>query len=229
MPLYGRKPIGTVAYLGGVPAVLEDFAWSWAEMQCYNYEYLCLPNEYVHRDRAKVSYHSFARNSLVDRMKGDWLLQLDTDERFDPDLCARLVHFMQKHDVDVLTGLYCYKNPPHAPLLFTWISDVGYSAIGDWDRTADIFEVGSAGAGALLVRRRVFDRIKAELKCGPFDIEPPFSEDHSFFNRLRKLGLKAYCAPMVELEHLIPQGISLRDYKVEEQVIGPRQEVEGRK
>lgn len=226
--IYGRHPIGTVAYLGGVPAVLEDFAWSWAEMQAYNYEYLCLPNEYVHRDRAKVSYHSYARNTLVDRIKGDWLLQVDADHRFDPDLCARLVHLMKKHDVDVLSGLYVYKGEPHAPVIFQWVGDVGYSAIGDWDRRAEIFEIGSAGAGSLLVRRRVFDRIKAELRCGPFDVEPPFSEDHSFFNRCRKLGVKCYCAPLVEVEHLTVVGRNLRDYKVEEQVLGPRREVEGR-
>lgn len=224
--LFGRKVIGTIAYLGGVPAVFEDFTWCWGQMIAYNYEYLCMPNEFIYYDRAKVSYHSFARNSLVERMKGDWLLQLDTDHRFDPDLVARMLNKMNIHGIDVLVGVYCYKGSPNSPVLYSWTGK-GYVPIAAWDEKADIFEIGSAGAGCLMVKRSVFDRIRTELKQNPFDEEFPFSEDHSFFNRLRKLGIKAYACPTIEAEHLRVEPVRLADFKPSSEMLGNRIEVGG--
>ncbi len=34
---------------------------------------------------------------------------LDSDIVVEPDLCARLVQKMYQYDLDVVTGLYCYK------------------------------------------------------------------------------------------------------------------------
>jgi hypothetical protein len=226
MALYGRKPIGTIAYMGGVVAIPEEFTYSLANMIAYNYEYVCLPNEYIHLDRAKISYHCFARNSLVDRMKGDWLLMLDTDHRFDPDVCARILHLAEKYKVDVISGIYCYKYEPYSPVAFRWNGE-GYEPIGDWDRSVDLFRVDSSGAGCLWVRKNVFKRIKSELKCGPFDIEWPYSEDHSFFNKLRKLEIKAYCAPLIEADHLTVTPVKIDNYKPVLESLGPRFEVEG--
>ena len=50
-----------------------------------NTEYFCGQGEIIHYDRATVSYHSFARNTLVERMEGDFLLMLDTDHILDSD------------------------------------------------------------------------------------------------------------------------------------------------
>lgn len=224
--LYGRHAIGTIGYLDGVPAHLREFTWALQQMTLYNCHYVELPNEFIYYTRAEVSYHAFARNSLVEQMKGDWLLQLDTDHRFDPDLCARMLNLMSIHQVDVLLGIYCYKTPPYSPVLYRW-NGKAYEPIGGWDTTADIFRIDSAGGGCLMVKRSVFDRMRAK-GGGPFDIEFPFGEDHSFFNRLRKLKIKAYCCPHIEAEHLRVKPVSLVDFKPTPQMIGPRHEVEGR-
>lgn len=189
--LIGNKPIGTVAYLGGVFAIPEHFCWSWGQMVQYNTEFLCDPGKYVHYERAKASYHTFARNTLVDLIKGDWLLMLDVDHMFEPDLVARMITiFDNYHFIDVLTGLYCYKSPPYAPVLYQYNKKLDcFEPIVDWDKDVKCFEIASSGAGCLLVRRSVFDRIKKELNESPFDIIHPFSEDHSFFKRLKKLNL----------------------------------------
>src|SRR5262245_49717955 len=113
--MIGRKAIGTVGYLGGLMSVPEEFNWAWGQMIQYNSEYLAESNEYVHMARAKVSYHAAARNSLVDQMLGDWLLQLDTDHKFDPDMLARMLFQMDRHQVDVLTAVYVSKSYPHFP------------------------------------------------------------------------------------------------------------------
>jgi len=200
--ILGNKFIGTIAYLGGLPAVLERFCWSWGQLIQYNTEYLCAPGQYVHYDRTTVSFHSFARNSLVDRMHGDWLLMLDTDHSPEPDLAVRMLSVMNKNNIDVLSALYLHKTPPHSPVLYQMEGEE-IKPIGDWDKSVTAFQIGSAGGGALMIRRKVFDRIRLELKDGPFDIEFPYGEDHSFFRRLRKLGIISYAAPRIESPHLM--------------------------
>jgi hypothetical protein len=228
MTVIKRRCIGSIAYLGGLPAVLEPFCWAWGQLIQYNTEYLCAPGEYVHYDKATVSFHSFARNSLVERFLGDWLLMLDTDHVPDPDLAMRLVTVMLQADVSVVSGVYCHRTPPQSPVLYQWNDGgTGLSPIGDWDRDVKLIEVGSAGGGALLVRRSVYDRIRAELHSGPFDITPPFGEDHSFFKRCRTLGIPVYAAPTIESRHLEVRSFGLDTYMPPDGLTANRVEVGG--
>jgi hypothetical protein len=228
MTLLHNRPIGTMAYLGGLPALLEPFCWAWGQMIQYNAEALCDPGEYVHLDHATVSFHSFARNSLVERFLGDWLLMLDTDHVPDPDLVVRLVTLMGQAEVPIICGVYCHRTPPNSPVLYQWNADeTGLEPIGDWDRDAKLIQVGSAGGGALLVRRSVYQRIRDELKCMPFDILPPFGEDHSFFKRCRMLGIPVYAAPTIEARHLEIRPFGLDTYVAPEIPEGRRVEVGG--
>src|SRR6266404_6960629 len=118
-----KKILGTVAYMGGIPAIPEYFVWSWSNMVQFNCQYLEGPHERIHYDRALTSFHANARNDMVKRMKGEWLLQLDCDHLWEPDLLARLLLRMDKHNLDVVTGLYVYKEPPHAPVLYSHKED----------------------------------------------------------------------------------------------------------
>lgn len=200
-----KRTIGTIGYMGGIPALMEPFVWSWSQMVEYTPEALCSdPDaERIEFIRTHYSLHSAARNDLVSRMKGDWLLQLDTDMVFDPDFCARLVHIFEHYKLDILTGLYTYKAHPGVPTLYMHNKDTGrHEPIGKWDTDSEIFEIDSAGAGCLLVRRAVYERIVTEVLQPPFEMIPPYGEDHSFFMRARKLGYKAYCAWKVQAAHL---------------------------
>jgi hypothetical protein len=228
MTLQRNRCIGTIAYLGGLPAVLEPFCWAWGQLIQYNAEYLCKPGEYVHYDKATVSFHSFARNSLTERILGDWLLMLDTDHVPDPDLAVRLLTIMLKADVPIVCGVYCHRTPPNSPVLYQWNKDeTGLEPIGDWDRAAMLIEVGSAGGGALLVHRSVYQQIRDELHCGPFDILPPFGEDHSFFKRCRQLKIPVYAAPTIESKHLEIRPFGLDTYTPPEGLTTNRVEVGG--
>lgn len=226
--LLGKKTLGTIGYMGGLMNVPEPFAWSLAQMIQYNTEYLCEPGEIVHYTRATISYHAAARNNLVDQMLGDWLLMLDTDVTFDPDLCARMIHRMDTNDIDVLAGIYVHKAHPHPPVIYKWDEKgENLQGIGDWDGrgvNGSLIELGSAGAGALLVRRKVYERIRNEMKCGPFDIIHPFGEDNSFFRRLRELGILGYCDPDIQINHMRYQALSLDDYRIEDAMIGDKVE-----
>lgn len=204
-----ERIIGTIAYMGGVMATPEPFTWAWGNMLVYSQAALCQPGERIEPDKSKYSLHDFARNDVLSRMYGDWILMLDTDMAFDPDFAARLVMTMQRYDVDVLTGIYSYKREPHYPVLYLYNPETErHEVIARWDRSSEIFQVHSAGAGCLLVRRRVFERITAQLGENPFDRLGSKGEDHSFFTRLRRLGVKAYCAWKVEAQHLEYVGIT---------------------
>jgi hypothetical protein len=200
-----KKTIGTVGYMGGIMSLPEPFVWSWTQMIEFNGEALCQEDEQIHYTRAQLSLHSAARNQLVENMRGDWLLQIDTDMVFDPDLCARLVRVMYSYDLDIVTGLYPYKSNPNVPIIYHQDQETKRHepiAIPQEAADVEIFEVDSAGGGCLLVRRSVFERIMRELRQPPFEMIPPYGEDHSFFMRARKLGIKAYCAWKVQAAHL---------------------------
>lgn len=229
--LYGNQPIGTIAYLGGLPAVLEPFCWAWGQLIQANAEFLCGPGEYVHYDKATVSLHFYARNSLVERFLGDWLLMLDTDHAPEPDLAIRLVSLLrlvQDRGVGVISGVYCHRAGPRSPVLYQWNeAGDGLLPIGDWDPGATLLQVGSAGGGALLVRRWVYERIERELHEQPFSLRAPLGEDHSFFHRCKELDIPVYAAMQVESPHLEVRAFGLDDFDHDALPISSRQEVGG--
>lgn len=211
--LLTKTPIGTVAYLGGLPAVLEPFCWAWGQLIQYNTEYLCQPGEYVHYAKARASLHDFARNSLVEQFLGEWLLMLDVDHVPEPDLAMRMLTRMRQYECGVLTAVYVHKFPPYSPVIYQYEPGAaGMQPIHDWDKGATAFQIGSAGAGTLLVKRWVFDRIRDELKESPFDRIKGLGEDHSFFDRLTRLKIPAFAVPTIQSPHLELVGRTLEDY-----------------
>jgi hypothetical protein len=207
--LLGRKAVGTVAYMGGIPAVLEPFCWSWGQMVQHNQELFCDGQQYIHYDRAAISDHGPARNSLVSRFLGDWLVQMDTDHSFDPDIVARLVRTADAAGVDVLSAVYQMKNPPHVPVLFQWVGDPnnknhrGLQPLAKWPKEAKVLQIGSSGGGCLFVRRKVFDQLAtAYPRQNPFDKLEPFSEDHSFYLRCLNQKIDCYAAMDIHSNHL---------------------------
>lgn len=206
-----RKYIGTVAYMGGVPSLPEPFVWSWTQMMQYNAENL----GHIYYMRSGVSFHATARNQIVDQMKGDWVLMLDTDNAFPPDILHRMLKRMETHELDVLVGMYQFKSHPHSPVMFKWNGNTTLRLTEYQAHKFDqffYFPVECAGAGCLLVKNEVFDRILAELRENPFDILPPLGEDFSFFKRLQRLDIKAWCDPAIHVEHLTYRGIRMKDF-----------------
>lgn len=226
--LITKKCLGTVAYLGGIPAVLENFCWSWGQMVQFTCEE-CKPDEFVHFDHTKASLHDVARNDLVSRMRGDWLLMLDTDHQFEPDLVWRMVDRLETAKLDVLAGFYQYKDSPHSPVLYLKSGDY-YAPLGSWraaeEGGLDVFPVDAFGAGCLMVRRSVFARIKTELGEEPFTRLHPFGEDMSFAKRLERLGIKSYCDARICCHHLQTRPIGLEHYDRKAIRVGPEQAVD---
>ena len=210
--LQGNPIIGTVGFLGGLPIVYRQFASSMMQMVQYNSEKIPGVIEY---DTVETSLHSQARNTLAGRFVGEWLLMLDADVQFDPDLLYRMIYSMEKYNVPVLTGVYLYRKEPHLPVLYTWNKKLKkYETIKGWTTESeriDIFDIDGAGAGCLLVQKWVIHAIIDELGEQPFSIRKPFDnpksayalgEDLSFFDRLRQLNIQVACDPNITVDHL---------------------------
>lgn len=208
--LLGRRCIGTIAFFSGLEFGYTRFNRSWGQMIQYNCERVCQASEYIDQGFSAVNQPQIARNELVRNMRGDWLLQLDSDHSFDPDLVERLLHRMEQHGVDVVSGLYHGRFHPHKPVAYAKGEDGAVCQITEWPN--EPFQIASAGAGCLMVKRSVFDRIKDELDEEPFDLRAPMSEDHSFFARLDQLGIPAILDPRIQIAHFAIKGIRSDDY-----------------
>lgn len=207
--LYQRECLGTVAQMCGGLAVPTEFAWSWSRMVEFNSERLCGPKTFIHYIRAKISDHAPARNDLVQRARGEWLLMLDTDHEFEPDLCYRMLHRLVAHKIDVLTGLYRLRGFPCTPVLYHWDGEDfrGLARVPD----SPLFRVDGAGGGCLMARRTAYEKVFQELGEMPFDRIHPHSEDLSFFRRLARVGIEAWCDSRIEARHLKMTGITEKD------------------
>ena len=191
------------------------FVESWDNMLDFSNRYICGPGEYIHKSKATVSYHESARNQLVEDSKGDWVLMLDTDHMFAPDLLDRLLFLKKKYNCRVINGIYQYKFAPHAPVMNLWGPNNEVVPITDWSRDEEILEIGSCGGGCLLADRSVFREIQLSFKTNPFSIIQGLSEDYSFFLRCKQLGIKVHMAPKVQCHHVINTALSVDDYMPE--------------
>ena len=204
--VYELKPLGTVARMWGtqVPGKFTD---SLAQMLVYSQRVLCKPGEFIHYPPSpSYSWHEGARGELVASAIGDWLLQLDTDHVFAPDLLERLLRLRAKYNTRVLSGLYFNKNYPHFPVANTW----GESKVNQlmlWDPSQEVLEMGPVGGGCLLVDLDVFREISQKTKEAPFAIRPGLSEDYSFCLRCRECGIPVHLATNVESHHLRPESV----------------------
>ncbi len=211
------KIIGTIGRMWA-DMIYSQAADSITEMVQFSQMTIPSPGEMILFNKAAVSYHEMGRNQLVEEMEGDWLLQVDTDHVFAPDLLVRLLAVQKKYDAPVVSAIYQYKHAPHGPVAGMWTGEKNISPIKDWDRSLEALEVGVCGAGALLVRKDVFKRIKGELGEAPFQITEGLSEDYSFCRRCRKLGIPVTLAPQVEAHHIVRHSLSVLDYRGERDV-----------
>lgn len=201
------KAIGTIGRMWN-PHPPEQFVDSLVEMLAYSNKVLCGPDEFLHYVKSPVSWHESARQHLIEHMLGDWILMLDTDHVFAPDLLERLLRLRKKYDTQVLAAIYTNKFPPHPPVANVWDTEgTGFHQLREWDWDAEIMEIGPCGGGGLLINKEVLNRVQAHFG-GCFNTIPGLSEDYSFFWRCREIGIKTHLALNVEVHHILPSQVS---------------------
>jgi len=151
-----------------------------------------------------------ARNQIMDYAlkKGgfDYILWLDSDMTFEPDLMERMVDSIG--DRPMLTGLCFGRRPPFRPCIFKKL-EVKQEGIGvmpyaenyyDYPRNS-LFEVEACGFACVLQR---MDMLEAMSIYGvPFFPIAGLGEDLSFCWRAKKSEFSIWCDSGIKLGHLM--------------------------
>ena len=119
-------------------------------------------------------------------------------------------------DQDVVTGIYFQKEPPYRPVIMVKggfsrrrKKERGlHSFIIEWPENT-IFPIDAAGMGCCLIKREVFEKIKAPW----FAWTEESGEDIGFFMRLRKENVPIFCHSGVICGHVKSKVVDLSDFK----------------
>ena len=176
------------------------------------------------------------RNSLVRRFleygKADWLLMLDSDMTFTPDLCERLLEFADPEQAPIVGGL-CFGFDDKGeiqPTLFGLVGEEDDPKViryHEWPPDA-MFQVAATGAACLLIHKTVFERIRdvqppsRNGRPGFNDAFPwfqetehdggPVSEDITFCWRAVQCGIPIYVNTAVQLGHIKDRELTMDAY-----------------
>lgn len=148
-----------------------------------------------------------SRNSLATmaiQMDADYVFWLDSDMVFQPDTLVRMMDTVQKHDIDMLTGLYFRRVPPYSPVLFDKL-EMRTKTVLDWSEfktiPEDLFEVGGCGFGCVLVSTEVLMSVQGK-HGNMFAPMGNNGEDIAFCIRARDCGYKIICDPSIICGHV---------------------------
>lgn len=190
------------------------------------------------------------RNSLVKRFlaygKADWLLMLDTDMTFQPDLLERLLEFADPETAPIVGGL-CFgfdEKGDIQPTLFGLLGEEASPQViryHEWPPEA-MFQVAATGGACLLIHKSVFQKIR-EIEIpgrggrrGFNDAFPwfqevehdgqPVSEDITFCWRAGLVGLPLYVNTGVQLGHIKFRELTMDAYLAQRGMFGDRSAAE---
>lgn len=187
---------------------------------------------------------SAPRNSLVRKFlaygKADWLLMLDSDMTFKPDLLERLLDNADPEKAPIVGGL-CFGFDDKAniqPTLFGLVGDESSPQViryHEWPPDA-MFQVAATGTACLLIHKSVFERVRdVELpqrggRRGFNDAFPwfqetehddsPVSEDITFCWRAALLGIPIFVNTAVQLGHIKDRELTMDAYLAQRGMFG---------
>lgn len=134
----------------------------------------------------------------------DFVLWLDSDMVFTPDLLERMLASLKENQADILTGVYYRRLPPYTPVLFDRL-ELREDGVVEAEKTVNIkdgvHEVAGCGFGAVLMRSEVILSVLGKTG-GLFTPTHGIGEDLSFCLRARQTGYKIICDPTITLGHV---------------------------
>lgn len=133
----------------------------------------------------------------------DYVLWLDSDVVFEPDLMERLMEDIQGRDM--VTAVYHGRRPGFRPVIWKTITTGLLPASTQVEQYDDypedgLFEVAGCGFGAVLMKTGVI-RDVAETFHQTFGPIPGLGEDLSFCVRARNCGYTIWCDPALQVGH----------------------------
>jgi len=150
-----------------------------------------------------------SRNRLAEyavRIDADYILWLDSDMTFPPDVLERMMRVLDEHEeIDVLSGLYFRRAAPFTPVAFDVLEtdEKGELHFTNMDTIPEgIREVAGCGFGCVLMKTDCLFDIAG--KEGPVWFSPlaNVGEDCAFCMRARKYGYKIFIDPSIEFGHM---------------------------
>lgn len=134
----------------------------------------------------------------------DYVLWLDSDMVFDPDLMERMIKKLQDEDLDILTGLYFRRVPPYSPVLFNSLNYGDNKAT--WSEFTELpenalIEVGGCGFGCVLMSTEVLMSVQSKFNT-MFQPMQGLGEDLAFCWRARQCGYKIMCDTSLVVGHV---------------------------
>jgi hypothetical protein len=152
----------------------------------------------------------FSRNQVIrDVLKSDfdYLFFADCDQIFPEDCVDRLL----QHDVPVVTARYhMRKEPYHCVGYVKHRTQSGKHCYAPVHYGQGLIEIERAGAGALLIKREVLEKIRERIgenwfryQRGPeYPFDMSVSEDFWFYQQAREAGFTCYLDWDTEVGHL---------------------------
>lgn len=189
-----RKILIAVPCMNQVPA---EFAFSIAQLQKVDQcAVLFKIGTLVYIARDELAKASLACGA-------DYILWLDSDMTFDPDVLKRMLKEIDREDIDILSGLYFRRVEPYTPTLFEHL-DVK-DEIVEWEEfrhvPAEPFEIEGCGFGCVLMKTDIFVEVQKAFNQ-MFTPLNGVGEDLAFCWRARQLGYRIWCDPRVQLGHV---------------------------
>lgn len=150
-----------------------------------------------------------ARNHLAKQAidaEADYILWLDSDMVFAPDLLWRMLKVCQEENIEFLTALCFRRKPPYTPTLFDKLEllpdDKGAAFSAYLSVPEGRFKVGGCGFAGVLISTEVIMAVGAKFNGRLFDPLPGMGEDLSFCWRARQCGYDIWCDSNIELGHV---------------------------
>lgn len=158
----------------------------------------------------------FMRNQLAKtavKAGADYILWLDTDMSFPPDLIARMAkHFEDDAALEAVTGLYTWKQAPFMPHVYT-----SYNRENGKFRPAgafplkESFPVVAAGYGCLMIKSNNYVILEEPWFDMVFDGDQiAVGEDMYFFKKSQPINM--ICDPTISCAHYVLAGVGIDQY-----------------
>lgn len=159
-----------------------------------------------------------ARNNLARQAVAaecDWVLWLDSDMVFDPDLLDRMLTVCKENDIDFLTALCFRRKPPYTPCIFDVLEQRKDGKGARYTAFLSVpegrFKVGGCGFAGVLMSTDVLISVAAKFNGQIFDPMYGFGEDVAFCWRARQCGYDIWCDSNIEMGH-VGQCVVTRGY-----------------
>ena len=147
------------------------------------------------------------------KWQADYLLWLDTDMSFSPDIIARMLsRFEEEPELEAVTGLYTWKKPPFMPHVYNRLNkDTGKFVMAGGFPLNEPFVVEATGYGCLMIKTSKYpDNMRPWFVMEKNDKEILYGEDLYFFKKMHPVNM--ICDPNISCLHFTENAVDITSY-----------------